>query len=45
MKKLSWLKRDLQRFRTTYFLVFFTLVLGLSGILLLNSLKVPYFFH
>ncbi len=39
MKKLSWLKRDLQRFRTTYFLVFFTLVLGLSGIFIIEQLK------
>ncbi len=39
MKKISWLKRDLQRFKTTYFLVFFTLVLGLSGIFIIEQLK------
>ena len=39
MKKLNWLKRDLQRFKVTYSLVFFTLVLGLSGIFIIEQLK------
>lgn len=39
MKKLNWVKRDFQRFRTTYILIFFTLVLGISGIFIIEHLK------
>lgn len=39
MNVTNWLRRDLQRFRVTYLLVFFTLVLGLSGIFIIEQLK------
>lgn len=39
MNIMNWLKQDLQRFKVTYVLVFFTLVLGLSGIFIIEQLK------